>query len=67
MRHHKTPTVAVQMKALGIVKKGRDRHILKISSSPSLYEIQKIRFAQLLISFGVYFQCVWKNRTEKRR
>ena len=41
MWHLKTTTVLVIVGALGMIKKGIDKHINKISGSPSLYEIQK--------------------------
>ena len=38
--------------SLGIIKKGKDKEIDKIPSSPGLYEIQKkLHFAEHLISY----------------
>ena len=42
MLHLKTTTLPVILKALGIIKKGLDKHINKIIDSPSQCEIQKI-------------------------
>ena len=38
--------------ALGIIIKGTDKHINKIPSSPSQYEIQKIALCKNAISLG---------------
>ena len=42
--------------ALGMIKKGTDKHINKISGSPRQYK--NLNFVELLISFGKYYQCV---------
>ena len=40
-RHLKTNTVSVIMGALGMIKKGTNKHVNKISGCLSQYEIQK--------------------------
>ena len=45
-----TITVLVMVEALSMIKKVTDKHINKIPDSPSLYEIQKLHFAEQLIS-----------------
>ena len=40
--HLKTTAMLVIVGARGIIKKGTDKHIIKIPDSPSLYHIQKI-------------------------
>ena len=52
--------VPIIMGAQGIIKKSTDKRINKITGSSRLYEIQKMHFAELLISFGEFCQCVWK-------
>ena len=44
---------------LVIIKKSTDKHI-KIPGCPNQYEIQKINFAEMLISLEKYYQCDWK-------
>ena len=62
MWHLKTTTEKVKVGALVIIKKEPDNHFIKMSGSPSLYEIQKkkMHFAEQLISQGEYYQCDWK-------
>ena len=53
MCHVKITNVPINMRALGMIKKGTNKYIDKISYSPSLYEIQKkkkLHFTELLIS-----------------
>ena len=57
MRQVKTATVSVIVGALDIVKKRPDKPINKTLRRPSLHEIQKLRFVELLISLGEYYQC----------
>ena len=40
-----------------MIKKETDKHVYKIPDSLSLYEIQKLHFAVLLIYLGEYYQC----------
>ena len=56
--HLKTTTVPVIIGTLSMDKKGRDKHIKKISVSSSLYEIQKkkLHIVELLISLREYYQ-----------
>ena len=42
MRHLKITTIPVIMGALGMIKKGTDKHINRIPCNRSLYEIQQI-------------------------
>ena len=42
--------------ALVIFKKGTDKHTNQILGSPSQHERQKLRFAELLITFEEYYQ-----------
>ena len=65
MWHLKTTTVPVIVGALGMIKKGSDKHINKIPGSPSQYEIQKLHFAELLISLLDYYQYEWKNHLKE--
>ena len=54
--------------ALSMIKKGTDEQIVKITGCPSKYEILKnMHFAELLISIGEYYQCEWKNNTQKKQ
>ena len=46
MWHLKTTNMPVIVGALGMIKKGTDKHINKIAGSPSLYEIQKIALSR---------------------
>ena len=39
MKHLKTTTVPVIVGTLGMIKKGKDKHINRIPDSPSLYRI----------------------------
>ena len=58
-----TTTVPLTVRALGMIKKGTNKHINKISGSSSQYEIQTI--AELLVSFGEYDQYdrkIWSKR-----
>ena len=51
MWYLKMTMMSVKVGALGMIKKGIDKHINKIPSSYSLYEKQKkLHFAELLIS-----------------
>ena len=43
-----------------MIKKETDKHIIRTPGSGSLHEIQKLHFAELIISFGEYYQCHWK-------
>ena len=52
----KTTTMPVRVKNLDMIQKETDKHINKIPSSLSLYEIHKLHFAELLISLGDYYQ-----------
>ena len=42
----------VVLGALGMVKKGKVKHINEILTSPGLYEMQKMLTTELLISLG---------------
>ena len=46
MWHLKTTIVSVIVGALGITKKGRDEHIIKVPGTSSFYLIQKIAFCR---------------------
>ena len=46
MWHLKTTTMPVIVGALGMIKKGTDKHINKIACSSSLCEMQKITLSQ---------------------
>ena len=59
----KTTPVPIIMGAIGMIKKGTDKHINKISDSPSLI-YQKFYFAELLISLE-YYQCDGKISPKK--
>ena len=50
------------MEALGMIKKRTDKYINNITDSCSLNEIKKkkLHLAELLISFGEYYQYDWK-------
>ena len=49
------------MGALGMTKKGTNKHINSISVTSSLYEIQKkLHFAEPVISLEAYDQYNWK-------
>ena len=51
MWHLEITTVPVIVGALGIIKKGIDKHINKVPGNLRLYEIQKkLHFAELFIS-----------------
>ena len=50
MLYLKTTRVPVIVEALGMIKKETVKHINKKPGSPSQYEIQKLHFADLLIS-----------------
>ena len=68
----KTITVPEIVEALGIIKKGTDKHTNTIPDNPSWYEIQKKQhFAELLFSFGEYYQfdkkTLLKRGTKKHR
>ena len=39
----------------------------KIPGSPSLYDIQKLLFVELLISVGDYYQWEWKINTQENQ
>ena len=39
-------------RALGMIKKGTNKHIYKIPDSPSEYKYKKLHFAELFISLG---------------
>ena len=55
MWHLKTTTVPVIIGALSMIKKGTNKHISKMPSSPSQIEIQKKSvFAELFISLREY-------------
>ena len=47
MGHLKTTTMPVIIGALGMINKEIDKHIYKIPSSPSLYEIQNITLCRI--------------------
>ena len=51
MSHLKYTTVSVIVEALGRIKKGIYKHINNIAGSPSLFVMQKLHFAELLIFF----------------
>ena len=48
----KTIIVQVMVGALGMIKKRTDEYIIKIPGSFRQYELLKLHFAELLISFG---------------
>ena len=51
--HLKATTMPVIVRALGMIKEGRDKHIKKILRSCSQYQMQwKLLFLELLISLG---------------
>ena len=52
----RTNTVSVAIENLGIVKKWTDKLINRIFGSSNQYEIQKLHFADLLLSLGEYYQ-----------
>ena len=52
MWNHKTINVPVLVRAMGMIKKGTDKHINKTPGSPWLYDIQQMRFAEQPISLG---------------
>ena len=66
MSHLRSTIVPVIVRALGMIKKGTDKHINRISGSPSRYEIPKEYFPQRLISLRVYYQRDFRKLTPKR-
>ena len=51
-----------------MIKKGTDKYINKIPRSLRLYEIHKKMLSEdLLISLREYYQCEWKNNTQKKQ
>ena len=53
----KTTTMPIIVGALGMIKKGSDKHINRIADNPNQYEIQKNLFPVFLISLKDYNQC----------
>ena len=53
----KSTAVPVIVRALGIIQGRTDKHTNVIPDNLRLYEIQKLRFVKLFISFGEYFEC----------
>ena len=55
----KTIIVLLIVRAVGMIKKGSDKHINKIPESPSLFrKLQKaLYFVELIISSGDCYQC----------
>ena len=47
--HMKTVTIPVVIGALGMIKKGTDKHLKKIPGSPNLDEMQKKKHLQALL------------------
>ena len=65
MRHLINTTVPGIVKTHSMIKKGRDKHIIKIPDSSDLYKCTKLHFAELRISLAEYYQCDCKNNTQK--
>ena len=67
MLNLKTITMAVIVGALGMIKKGTDKHINNIPVSPSLYEIQKIALFRTAYLLRRVLSMWQKNITQKRQ
>ena len=50
-----------------IKKKETYKHINKIYGRLSWNQITKMHFIELLISFGKFWKCDWKNITQKKK
>ena len=67
MWHLKTTTMPVIVRVLSISKKGIDKHINKISGSPSLYEIQRFVLCGIFYLVRRVLSMCLKNVTQKRK
>ena len=52
--------------AQGIINEGKNKSINKIPDSPSLYEIEKMIFTEVIISSRKYYQYEWKTNSRKK-
>ena len=58
MCHLRTTSVGVIVGALGMIKKGRDKHINMISTSSNQHDKKILHFAELLTSVVEFFNVI---------